>query len=159
SLDLISAKGRAQLLQLASTSEALLDSSDPGYLDGLGLDYNHLSRRNPGLVVTSLTGFGLSGPKRNLTSTDIVAYAMGGLMSLNGYADTPPLDPAGDPAYIIGSLNAACATIMALYDNMHSRLGRRIDISLQESVAQLTNCTGVGVYFYDHQLRTRASVP
>ncbi len=158
-LDLRTDAGQRRLLALARDADAVVDPFDPGYLDGLGVGYAALSRENPGLVLTSVTGFGQTGPHRNLKTSDIVAYAMGGLMSLNGYAETPPLEPAGEPAHILGGLNAACATAMALYDRAFTGRGRHVDISLQESVVQLTNWTGVGVYLYDKQLRTRASVP
>ena len=158
-VDLDDADGRRKLVDLASTADVLIDPFQPGYLDGLGLGFEGLSRRNPGLVMTSVTGFGLTGPNRDLASSDLVAYAMGGLMSLNGHGDTPPLEPAGEPAYVVGSLNAACATVMALYSRLATGRGQHVDVSLQESVAQLTNWTGVGVYLYDRLLRTRSSIP
>ena len=64
--------------RLVKTSDALVESFAPGYLEALGLGYPQLSQVNPRLVMASITGFGQSGPYRDYKSCDLVASALGG---------------------------------------------------------------------------------
>ena len=75
-VDLDSKKGQDLLRQLAATADVLVESFGPGYLDGLGLGFKSLERINPGLVMTSITTFGQSGPYKDFQGTDLVAQAL-----------------------------------------------------------------------------------
>jgi len=133
---------------LSNRADVIVETSPPGYLDGLGLGYEALRETNPGLILASVTGFGQSGPHREYKSCDIVASAMGGQMYVCGAPDTPPLKPYGQQAYYMASLFAAIGILMALRQRGNSSRGQHIDISLQEAVA--ANLEQVMVrYFYE----------
>ncbi|MEE8619231.1 MAG: CoA transferase [Dehalococcoidales bacterium] len=134
-LNLETEEGREIFRRLSNRADVIVETSPPGYLDGLGLGYEALRETNPGLILASVTGFGQSGPHREYKSCDIVASAMGGQMYVCGAPDTPPLKPYGQQAYYMASLFTAIGILMALRQRGNSSRGQHIDISLQEAVA------------------------
>lgn len=75
-LNLVNAEGRAIFKRLASAADVLVESFPPGHMGELGLGYDILSAENPRLVMTSITPFGQSGPRRDWKSSDLVALAL-----------------------------------------------------------------------------------
>ncbi len=98
-LALDTAAGRDTLLALARGTDVLIESLPPGRLAALGLGYERLREANPALVLTSITGFGQSGPHRDFPAADIVAMAMGGAMVVTGDPADPPVTLAGSQAF------------------------------------------------------------
>jgi crotonobetainyl-CoA:carnitine CoA-transferase CaiB-like acyl-CoA transferase len=131
-LDFESDTGQSMLRQLAANADALIEDKPPGYLALRSLGYAALSVINPGLVVTSISGFGLSGPYRDFKAPNIVAFAMGGLMNVCGHPERPPLVGPCELAYQLGAVHAAFATLLALYKRRQSGCGDHIDVSLQD---------------------------
>ncbi len=157
-LNLATDEGRALFRRLVDTADVFIETCAPGYLDGLGLSYEALAKDNPGLIMTSVTNFGQTGPYKDYKASDIVGYAMGGLMYVTGYDDAPPLRAGGSQAYMMAGVQAGAATMMALFARRTTRggLGQHIDISMQEAVAALTNLIGVSKYLDDKVLPVRA---
>ena len=83
-LDLEQRDGRAILERLVADADFVIESFNPGYLDGLGIGYEHLAGINPKLVMVAITPFGQDGPYSNYQATDIVGMALGGFMHLTG---------------------------------------------------------------------------
>ncbi|HSF58405.1 MAG TPA: CoA transferase, partial [Candidatus Binatia bacterium] len=81
-LDLEIAQGQTTLRALAENADVLIEDRPLGYLDRIGVGYQALQAINPSLVMTSITGFGRTGPYRDFKAPNIVAFAMGGLMNL-----------------------------------------------------------------------------
>jgi crotonobetainyl-CoA:carnitine CoA-transferase CaiB-like acyl-CoA transferase len=131
-LELESDEGRKTLRRLVGYADVLIEDKPPGYLDRLDFGYEALRLVNPALVMTSISGFGLSGPYRDFKAPNIVAFAMGGLMSLCGHPERPPLMGPCDLAYHLGSVHAAFATLVALYNRRGTRRGDHVDVSLQD---------------------------
>src|SRR4029453_10840318 len=77
-LDLATSTGQALLYRLLATADALVETFPPGYLDDLGCSFRELHARYPRLVMTSITGFGSTGPYSHYQAPDIVGPAMGG---------------------------------------------------------------------------------
>ena len=77
-LNIASDSGRRVLRKLVAGAQILVESFEPGVLDTLGLGFRELSKFNPGLVMTSITNFGQSGPYRHFKADEITQYAMGG---------------------------------------------------------------------------------
>ncbi|HWQ28623.1 MAG TPA: CoA transferase, partial [Dehalococcoidia bacterium] len=77
-LDLETADGRRLFLKLAATADVVVETFPPGYLDRLGLGYDALTKLKPDIIVTSITGFGQTGPHAHYKAPDIVGVAMGG---------------------------------------------------------------------------------
>ena len=101
-LDLHSASGRDDLLDLVAGSAVVVENFRPGALAELGLGYERLASGNPAVVLTSISNFGQSGPYRELRATEIVLFGMGGLMSIMGFEDSPPLKFGGYPTLYMG---------------------------------------------------------
>jgi crotonobetainyl-CoA:carnitine CoA-transferase CaiB-like acyl-CoA transferase len=140
-LDLTAARGREVLTELAAGADLLVHNVPPPDMARHGLDFAALARRNPRLVMTSITPFGLSGPCRDYQATDLTLWNAGGLAYLNGGGpgsdDLPPLKPFGHQAEFQGGLNGAVASLGALFARVHSRQGQHVEISIQESLAAI----------------------
>ena len=91
-LDLESEEGRRAFVRLADTADVVLESFAPGHMDSLGLGYDALRERNPGLIYTSVTPFGPTGPHAHYKATDIVVWSMGGMQYASG-GRRPPARP------------------------------------------------------------------
>ena len=131
-LDLEIGEHRETLRQLVSHADALIEDKPAGFLERMGLGYGALQSLNPTLVMTSITGFGQSGPYRDFKAPNIVAFAMGGLMNLCGHSGRAPLMGPCDVAYHLGSVHAAFGTLVALFNRRVSGRGDHIDVSLQD---------------------------
>ncbi len=130
-LDLESADGRALLRRLVGGADALLEGFPPGYLAERGLDYAALVAEQPRLVMASVTGFGQDGPYRDYLAPDFIAFAVGGMMFLSGEPHAPPVTAPCQQAYLIGSVQAALAVLIALWGRRTSGRGQYLDVSIQ----------------------------
>ena len=113
-LDVSEPPDREHFLRLVERADVLLESFDPGTLERLGLGAGTLRQRNPRLIVTSLTGFGQSGPYRDYRCTDMVGLAMGGLMYVSGDPSLAPVKAPETQAFYFASVYAAFGTLLAL---------------------------------------------
>ena len=153
-LDLENEPDRQKFIRLAASSDALVESFRPGYLEGIGLGYSGLCAVNPGLVVASVTGFGQSGPYAQYKSSSLIAAASGGQMYVCGRPGRQPLKAYGDQAYYTASLFAACGILLALRCRELTGRGQHIDISMREAVAAALEHVLVQ-YFYDKKVPGR----
>ncbi|MDP6606884.1 MAG: CoA transferase [Dehalococcoidia bacterium] len=133
-LDLATAEGRDAALHLAAQSDVVIESFAPGRLDAFGLGYERLAEANPALVLTSISNFGQDGPYRDVRASEIVIFGMGGLMSLIGYDDEPPLKFGGYQAMYMGGLSALTATMLALTRAELHGAGSHVDVSIFEGM-------------------------
>jgi crotonobetainyl-CoA:carnitine CoA-transferase CaiB-like acyl-CoA transferase len=135
SLNLKSAEGRDILLSLLSETDLLVENFAPNVMPSLGLDYRALRDIAPHLVMVSISNFGQTGPYRDYKATDIVEYALGGLMYIFGAYDREPLKHAFNQAQFKAGTDAASAALMALYHQRMTGRGQHVDVSIQEAVA------------------------
>ncbi|MDE2682725.1 MAG: CoA transferase [Chloroflexota bacterium] len=140
-LNLDSAAGRRLLLELIPHVDLVVESYQPGYLAGLGIGYDELARINPGLVMTSITPFGQTGPYSEYAGEEIVSYAMGMVMGISGVQGRPPLKHGGFQAQYQGGLFGAGATAMALFAQDRHGIGQHVDVSITECVASTMMAT------------------
>ncbi|HEU4339968.1 MAG TPA: CoA transferase [Candidatus Binatia bacterium] len=131
-LDLESAHDRQTLSRLSAGADVMIEDKAAGYLDERGLRFDSLRIINPALVLTSISGFGLSGPYREFKAPNIVAFAMGGLMNLCGHPGRAPLVGPGEIAYQLASVHAAFGTLVALYNRRATGRGDHVEISVQD---------------------------
>ncbi len=133
-------EGRKLLERLVAAADVVVESFEPGYLDGLGLGYEGLGKIKPDIILTSITGFGQTGPHAHYKAPDIVGVAMGGIMWLAGDPQDPPNAPPWRQGYVSASIVAASGTLTALYHRDVSGEGQHVDVSMQEalSIAQET---------------------
>jgi crotonobetainyl-CoA:carnitine CoA-transferase CaiB-like acyl-CoA transferase len=133
-LDLESPEGAEVFRKLVGGVDVVVESFPPGYLASLGLDHASLERDNPGLVMTSITPFGQSGPYSRYKGEEIVAYAMSGIMSVSGTADREPLKHGGFPAQYEAGMNGTLATLFTLVMRDMTGGGQHVDVSTHEVV-------------------------
>ena len=131
-LDLETTEGQTTLRALVANADVLIEDRPLGYLDRIGIGYQALQVIRPSLVMTSITGFGFTGPYRDFKAPNIVAFAMGGLMNLCGHPKRPPLMGPCDVAYHLGSVHAAFGTLVALYNQRGTGRGDHVEVSLQD---------------------------
>ena len=142
-LDLGDEAGRARLRELARGADVLVESLEPGALDALGLGYPDLGALNPALIYASITPFGQTGPHAHRPATDLTLQAAGGLVSMQGDSDRPPI-PVGFPqAGLHAGTQAAADIVVALNERDRSGLGQHLDTSMQACMVwTLLDATG-----------------
>ena len=126
-LDLKDPAGLQVAKDLAANSDIVVENFRPGVMDSLGLGYETLEAINPAVVVTSISNFGQTGPYRDLKSSDLVAYAMGGPMNITGHADREPLKLAGNIVAIHAGSVGAYASMVALFEAEDDGEGQHVD--------------------------------
>ncbi len=136
-LDLESAAGRDGFRALALRADLLLETEPPGRLASLGIDFPDLAAANPLLVQVSLTPFGRSGPRAGWQTSDLVASALGGVLSVTGTPQAP-LAGWGRQAYNTAGLFAAISALAAVHAARRAGRGQHVDLSLHECVAACT---------------------
>lgn len=136
-LDLDDVRDRELFAQLAARSDVLLETERPGRLAQLGLGHERLAARNPRLVHVSLTPFGATGPRAHWQASDLVAGALGGVLSVGGTPDMP-LNGWGRQSFNIGGFYAAIAALVALRVARAERRAVHVDLSLQQCVVSCT---------------------
>ncbi len=141
-VDLATTGGYQLFGRLAAHADVLLVSDEADTLCRRGLDYDTMRSVNERLILTSLTPFGTSGPRRRWRGSDLVAWASSGALSSIGDPDRRPVSPGGNLAYAAGSLNAAAGTVLALAARSRTGRGQMVDISLQEAVLSVTMESG-----------------
>ena len=133
-LDIETVDGKEIFKKLAKTADAVIESFPPGYMDGLGLGYSELEKINPGLVLTSVSPFGQSGPYHDYKASELVCWAMGGLLFVTGDPGRPPTYVSHIPfAYLLASMDGALSTAIALYWRGISGKGQHVDVSIRDS--------------------------
>jgi crotonobetainyl-CoA:carnitine CoA-transferase CaiB-like acyl-CoA transferase len=133
-LNLKNPKGMEIARKLAAKADVLVENFATGVMERLGLGYEEVSKLNPRLIYASISGFGHTGPRRNDVCYDVVAQAMGGLMSVTGHPDGEPLKTGISLGDYMGGFNGAIAILAALYYRTISGEGQAIDISMQDGI-------------------------
>jgi crotonobetainyl-CoA:carnitine CoA-transferase CaiB-like acyl-CoA transferase len=131
--DLASAAGRATYRRLAERADLIIETEPPGRLAKLGLDHGDLTAANPALVQVSLTPFGRTGPRAHWQTSDLVAAALGGVLSLSGLPDQP-IVPWGRQASTVAGFVATISGLAAVRAAGVSGVGQHVDVSLHEAV-------------------------
>ena len=136
-LDVRKPLGKRAFKELLKDADVLVEGNPPKVMEELGLDYNSIKDINPGLIVTSITAFGQTGPYRDYKATELVSFHIGGL----GYGTPgeieepethPPLKAAGHQGNVQAGITAASATMCALFARDFSGQGQHVDVSIQE---------------------------
>lgn len=139
-VNLADPRGAALIRRLAAEADILVENFKLGGLAKYGLDYASLSAVNPRLVYTSITGFGQTGPYASRAGYDFVAQAMGGLMSITGEQDGPPLKVGVAITDLSTGMYAATSTLMALRHAERTGQGQHVDCSLLDTqISMLAN--------------------
>ena len=134
-LDLKTDEGRQTALDLAARADAVVESFRPGTMKNFGLGYEALAEVNPGLVVTSISNFGQTGPYRDWRGSEIIFYGMGGELYSTGVIGKEPLKLGGTVGLYQAGTVAAYATLGAIFAARDNGSGQHVDISIMETQA------------------------
>ena len=138
-LDMTADAGREVLLELAATSDIVLENFRAGTLDRHGLGYEHIRAVKPDIVYVSITGWGQFGPDHDAAGYDPLAQATSGYMTVNGDPTSPPTKSGSFLADDLGGLHGAIGTIAALRHRDQTGEGQYVDVSLLDSMLYQTN--------------------
>ena len=132
-LNLKDPAGKEAFLKLVEGADVVLESFRPGVLDRLGVGYEVLSARNPGIVVCAISGYGADGPFTARSGHDMNYLGRVGLLGLSGDGDGPPVQAAGQIADVGGgALMAAFGILTALRERDRSGRGQFVDVSMAD---------------------------
>jgi crotonobetainyl-CoA:carnitine CoA-transferase CaiB-like acyl-CoA transferase len=138
-LDLKRPEGRDLFFALAKDADVVLEGFRPGVVDRLGIGYEAVRAVNPRIVYCGLTGYGQTGPWRDMVGHDVNYLAMAGLLDQMGASpDTPPMIPGTQIADVAGGgMNAALGILLALQARERTGLGQYVDISMTDGAMGL----------------------
>ncbi len=130
-IDLTTPDGAAAYRRLAQSADLVIDTTAPGFLAELGIDHDDLAAANPRLVQVSLTPFGRTGPRASWQTSDLVAGAMSGVLSISGTPDEA-IGAWGRQNLTFGSLMACINGLAGVYQSRETGTGALVDLSLHE---------------------------
>lgn len=131
-LNLKHEKGKRLLMELVKQADVFLENYSPGAMQRLGAGYEDLRRVNPRIIYASSTGYGYSGPNRDLPAFDYILQAMSGAMSFTGYPQNPPTLSKVWWVDLGAALTTATSILAALYHREKTGEGQRIDIAMYD---------------------------
>lgn len=129
-LDLKSAEGKALLIELAKKSDVIVENFRPGTMEKLGLGWETLKAANPRLIYAAVSGFGHTGPDSGRPAYDILVQAMGGVMSITGWPDSPPTRVGLSMGDITAAIFGSSGVLAALYQRERTGLGQKVDVAM-----------------------------
>ena len=144
-LNLRDARGKQIFMEMVKGADVVVENFTPGVVDRLGIDYGSVKAVSPRAVYCSISGFGQTGPYRNKSAYDQIMQGIGGIMSLTGEPDRPPVKMGIALTDIGAGMLAAYAIMAALFHREAHRLeeGQYIDISMLDlQVSWLTYMAG-----------------
>jgi len=155
-LNLRDDEGKELLRKLVKDADVLLENYAPGVMDRLGVGWDDLKKINPRLVYGSGTGYGLSGPDRDLLAMDHTIQAASGVMSSTGDEDAPPSRSGGAPCDIMGGIHIYAGVLAALQGRAATGKGTRVEVSMLESM-YFTLCSELSILHSTGELPPRNS--
>ena len=147
-LDLKSSEGRETFLRLAEKADVVLENYRIGVLKRLGLSYEDVKARNPGIVYCSISGFGQDGPYRDRAALDLIVQAESGMISVTGETGSSGARAGVSIADMAAGMNAAYGIMLALRVKDKTGAGQAIDVSMLEGQLSLLG-TMIGSYLTD----------
>jgi len=147
-LDLKAAGGREACRRLAASADVVVESFRPGVADRLGVGYDAVRERNPGVVYCSLSGFGATGPNRDRAGHDLNYVGMAGLLDMTrAEADGRPAIPGFPVADMAGGLVGALSIVSALLAReLGDGTGEHVDVGLTDAVLSLSQAVAPAAF-------------
>jgi CoA:oxalate CoA-transferase len=142
-IDLKQPEGKALFIQLVRKADVLVENFAAGVMDRLGLGWDVLRRENPRLVYGSGTGFGLTGPYRDLPAMDLTVQAMSGIMNATGFPDLPPVKAGPAVSDFLAGVHLFAGIMSALLQRERTGQGQLVEVAMLEaSVMALASAVG-----------------
>lgn len=144
-VNLKSEAGRDLFLQMVRKADIVVENFAPGVMDKLGVGPQRLLKENPRLVYAAGSGYGWSGPYRNLLAMDLTVQAMSGVMATTGFPDRPPVKAGPALCDFFGAVHLYGAAMSALFDAQRTGKGRVVEVAMLEAVFP-TLSSSLGLY-------------
>lgn len=145
-LNLKDPRGVGLLEQMVAKADVLVENFRPGVTDKLGVGPDRMHAINPRLVYASGSGYGSTGPYRDLPAMDITIQAMSGIMSVTGFPDREPVKAGPAISDFMGGIHLYGAITTALYQRERTGVGTRVEAAMLDSVYP-TLMSSLGLYF------------
>ena len=134
-IDLRQAEGQQLARQLIAEADVLVENFRPGTLEGWGMSPAELHALNPGLVILRISGYGQTGPYRDLPGFGVIGEAMGGLRHLTAEPGRVPVRVGVSIGDTLAALHGVIGVLLALHHRTaHGGAGQVIDVALHEAV-------------------------
>ena len=133
SINLRTDEGKEVLRDLVKVSDFFLQNFRPGTIEVMGFGYEELKKLNPKIIMINVSAYGQYGPYKDRVGFDPIGQAMGGLMSLTGFPDDPPIRTYFPLIDRITSLHATIGALAALREREISSMGQAIDVCLADT--------------------------
>ena len=134
-IDLRQREGQDLARRLIAEADVLIENFRPGTLEGWGMSPEELHRLNPGLIIARISGYGQTGPYRDLPGFGVIGEAMGGLRHLTAEPGRVPVRVGVSIGDTLAALHAVIGILTALYHRkVHGGAGQVIDVALHEAV-------------------------
>lgn len=150
-LNLKAPEGKKLFRELVKKADVVVENYRPGVMDKLGLGYDELKKVNPRIIYAAVSGFGCYGPNSQRPGYDIIAQAVGGLMSISGHPGGQPTRVGSAMGDMLGGMNLTIGILMALHARQLTGRGQRVDVALVDSVVASLE-TGTQRYFASGKL-------
>lgn len=150
-LNLKAPEGKELFKELVKKADVVVENYRPGVMDKLGLGYDELKKVNPRIIYAAVSGFGCYGPNSQRPGYDIIAQAVGGLMSISGHPGGQPTRVGSAMGDMLGGMNLTIGILMALHARQITGRGQRVDVALVDSVVASLE-TGTQRYFASGKL-------
>ncbi len=133
-VDLKTAAGKKLALDLARKADVFVENFAPGAVERLGLGWDVVSKLNPRIIYAQVKGFGEGSPFESNLAFDMIAQATGGVMSISGYPDNPPVKPGPTLGDTGTGMLLAISVLGALYEQKTTGKGQRLQIAMQDAM-------------------------
>ncbi len=130
--------GQAQVREMIREADVVIENFKVGGLAKYGLDYDSLSRINPGLIYCSITGFGQDGPYAHRAGYDYIIQGMSGLMSITGHPEGQPTKVGVAVTDVFTGVYATTAILAALHQRAQTGKGQQVDMALLDVAVAVT---------------------
>jgi formyl-CoA transferase len=133
-IDLKSPKGKELVRDLAKKADVFVENFAPGAIERLGFGYDVISKLNPGIIYAQVKGFGEGSEFEKNLAFDMIAQACGGVMSISGERDGPPIKPGPTIGDTGTGMLLAISILGALYEKNATGKGQRLQVAMQDAM-------------------------
>ena len=133
-LNLKSERGKEMLRQMIAKADIFAENFAPGAIERLGFSYEEVSAINPRIIYATVKGFGKGSPFENYLAFDMIAQAVGGVMSITGEADGRPLKPGVTLGDTGTGLHAVIGVLAALFQRTVTGHGQKVEVAMQDAM-------------------------
>jgi formyl-CoA transferase len=133
-VDLKTPEGKALVLELAGKADVMIENFAPGAIERLGLGWDVVCKRNPGLIYAQVKGFGEGSPFESNLAFDMIAQASGGVMSISGEPDGRPIKPGPTIGDTGTGMLLAISILGAIIERQRTGKGQRLQVAMQDAM-------------------------